>query len=90
MSSYKIEELKDISVEFRESEFVSILGPSGCGKSTLLNIIGGLDGYSFGTMSIDGISTKEFSDNHWDSYRYSNIVLYTIPLLPKLKFIWKK
>ena len=48
MSSYKIEALKDITVEFRESEFVSILGPSGCGKSTLLNIIGGLDKYSFG------------------------------------------
>ena len=39
----KVEALKGISVEFRKSEFVSILGPSGCGKTTLLNIIGGLD-----------------------------------------------
>lgn len=31
-----------IDIEFRESEFVSILGQSGCGKTTLLNIIGGL------------------------------------------------
>jgi putative ABC transport system permease protein len=86
MPSYKIEALKDISIEFRESEFVSILGPSGCGKSTLLNIIGGLDRYSFGSMSIDGISTKEFSDNHWDSYRNSTIgfVFQGYNLIPHL------
>lgn len=35
-----VEALKDVSLQFRESEFVSILGPSGCGKTTLLNIIG--------------------------------------------------
>ena len=32
--------LNGIDIQFRESEFVSILGPSGCGKTTLLNIIG--------------------------------------------------
>ena len=42
----KIEALKGIDIEFRKSEFVSILGPSGCGKTTLLNIIGGLDRYT--------------------------------------------
>ena len=39
----KVEALKGISLQFRKSEFVSILGQSGCGKTTLLNIIGGLD-----------------------------------------------
>ena len=38
--------LKGINIEFRKSEFVSILGQSGCGKTTLLNIIGGLDRYT--------------------------------------------
>lgn len=42
----KVEALKGIDIEFRKSEFVSILGPSGCGKTTLLNIIGGLDRYT--------------------------------------------
>ena len=42
----KVEALKGINIEFRESEFVSILGQSGCGKTTLLNIIGGLDRYT--------------------------------------------
>ena len=61
--------LKGVDLEFRPSEFVSILGQSGCGKTTLLNIIGGLDRYTDGDMSIDGISTKHYSDVDWDSYR---------------------
>lgn len=61
--------LTGISLSFRDSEFVSILGPSGSGKTTLLNIIGGLDHYSSGDLSIDGISTKNFSDRDWDNYR---------------------
>ncbi|MGN0806711.1 MAG: ATP-binding cassette domain-containing protein, partial [Candidatus Coproplasma sp.] len=46
--------LKGISVNFRRSEFVSILGPSGCGKTTFLNIIGGLDKYTSGDLQIEG------------------------------------
>lgn len=49
----KVEALKGIDIEFRKSEFVSILGPSGCGKTTLLNIIGGLDRYTNGDLSIN-------------------------------------
>ncbi len=65
--------LKDINIEFRKNEFVSILGPSGCGKTTLLNIIGGLDRYTSGDLSINGKSTKEFKDTDWDSYRNHSI-----------------
>ncbi len=61
--------LQGIDLEFRASEFVSILGPSGCGKTTMLNIIGGLDRYTDGDLSIDGISTKHYSDVDWDAYR---------------------
>ena len=46
--------LKGVSVEFRKSEFISILGQSGCGKTTLLNIIGGLDRYTSGELYIGG------------------------------------
>ena len=45
--------LKGIDIEFRDSEFVSILGQSGCGKTTLLNIIGGLDRYTSGDLIIN-------------------------------------
>ena len=46
----KVHALKGVDVEFRKSEFVSILGPRGCGKTTLLNIVGGLDRYSCFTV----------------------------------------
>ena len=61
--------LDKVSVNFRESEFASILGPSGSGKTTLLNIIGGLDQYTSGNLVINEVSTKNFGDRDWDSYR---------------------
>ena len=64
-----VQVLKGISIEFRKSEFVSILGQSGCGKTTLLNIIGGLDRYTSGDLVINGKSTKKFKDKDWDAYR---------------------
>ena len=69
----KVEALKGINIEFRKSEFVSILGQSGCGKTTLLNIIGGLDRYTKGDLIINGKSTKEFKDKDWDAYRNYSI-----------------
>lgn len=68
-----VEVLKGISIEFRKSEFVSILGPSGSGKTTLLNIIGGLDRYNNGDLVINDQSTKEFNDSDWDAYRNRSI-----------------
>ena len=65
----KVQALKGIDLEFRKSEFVSILGQSGCGKTTLLNIIGGLDRYTSGDLIINKKSTKKFKDKDWDAYR---------------------
>lgn len=65
--------LNDVSINFRESEFVSILGPSGCGKTTMLNIIGGLDRYTSGDLIINGRSTKTFKDKNWDTYRNHSV-----------------
>ena len=65
--------LDGVSINFRKSEFVSILGPSGSGKTTLLNIIGGLDHYTHGDIIIDGISTKKYEDRDWDAYRNHRI-----------------
>lgn len=61
--------LNSVSVSFRDNEFVSVLGPSGSGKTTLLNIIGGLDSYDTGDLIINGVSTKEYKDRQWDTYR---------------------
>ncbi len=61
--------LDNVSINFRECEFVSILGPSGSGKTTLLNIIGGLDKYTSGDLKINNVSTKKYKDKDWDTYR---------------------
>ena len=63
----KTNALKGVSIDMRKAEFVCILGPSGCGKTTLLNIIGGLDRYSSGDLIINGKSTKNFTDEDWDT-----------------------
>ncbi|KRO09352.1 peptide ABC transporter ATPase [Paucilactobacillus hokkaidonensis] len=63
----------DVSVDFRQQEFVAILGPSGSGKTTMLNIIGGLDRYDSGDLLIKGKSTKNFKDSDWDAYRNNSV-----------------
>ena len=76
--------LRGVDLQFRESEFVSILGPSGCGKTTLLNIIGGLDQYTTGDLVIRGRSTKDFKDRDWDAYRNHSVgfVFQSYNLIP--------
>ena len=65
--------LRGVTLTLRDAEFVSILGPSGCGKTTLLNIIGGLDQYTSGELSVDGKSTRRFTDADWDAYRNHSV-----------------
>ena len=76
--------LQEVSLQFRKSEFVSILGPSGCGKTTMLNIIGGLDQYTDGDLVIGGVSTKNYKDRDWDGYRNHSVgfVFQSYNLIP--------
>lgn len=76
--------LDDVSLNFRDNEFVSILGPSGSGKTTLLNIIGGLDRYDKGDLIINNVSTKKYKDRDWDSYRNHTVgfVFQSYNLIP--------
>lgn len=91
---YRVEEesvlaLNNVSIEFRKNEFVSILGPSGCGKTTLLNIVGGLDRYTSGDIQIDNVSTKEYDDVDWDTYRNRRIgfVFQSYNLIPHMNIL---
>ncbi|WP_165171351.1 ATP-binding cassette domain-containing protein [Adlercreutzia sp. ZJ242] len=76
--------LDDVSVSFRDNEFVAILGPSGSGKTTMLNIVGGLDHYDTGDLIIDGISTKQYKDRDWDTFRNNRVgfVFQSYNLIP--------
>ena len=76
--------LDNVTLAFRDSEFVAILGPSGSGKTTMLNVIGGLDHFDSGDLLIDGISTKDFRDRDWDAYRNNRIgfVFQSYNLIP--------
>ena len=61
--------LNNISIKFPEKGLVFLLGKSGSGKSTLLNLLGGLDKYDSGEIIIKGVSSKDFKQSHFDSYR---------------------
>ena len=83
-SNSAVQALKGITLNFRATEFVSILGPSGCGKTTLLNIIGGLDRYTDGNLVINGRSTRKYQDKDWDTYRNHSVgfVFQSYNLIP--------
>lgn len=61
--------LDKISLRFPDKGMIFLLGKSGSGKSTLLNLLGGLDRYDSGEIIIKGVSSKDFKQKHFDSYR---------------------
>lgn len=87
--NFKQKALDNVSISFRENEFVSILGPSGSGKTTLLNIVGGLDNYTSGDLIINGVSTKKYNDRDWDTYRNHKVgfVFQNYNLIPHQSII---
>ena len=70
--SNEIHVLNDISLEFEDKGFVTILGPSGSGKSTLLNVIGGLDNAK-GKICYEDLDLNKISIAKMDEYRNKNI-----------------
>ncbi|WP_307975386.1 ABC transporter ATP-binding protein/permease [uncultured Parolsenella sp.] len=76
--------LDGVSITFRESEFVAVLGPSGSGKTTFLNILGGFDHADSGDIVVNGVSTKDYTDADWDTYRNHRIgfVFQSYNLIP--------
>ena len=81
-----VEVLKDVSVQIKEGEFISIMGPSGSGKSTLLYLIGGLDKPTSGSLKIKGKELFTMNDNDSSIMRRRDIgfVFQFYNLIPNL------
>ncbi len=84
LPNFEVRALDDVTISFRQNEFVSVLGPSGSGKTTLLNLVGGLDQYTSGDLIINGKSTKTFKEREWDVYRNHRVgfVFQSYNLIP--------
>ena len=73
--SNEIHVINDISLELPEKGMVAIFGKSGCGKTTLLNVIGGLDKFHSGSVSIKGENISGNADvlrNKYIGYIFQN------------------
>lgn len=78
--------LKGLSTGVEKGELCVLLGPSGSGKSTLLNIIGGIESYDAGSISIDGVPMKNLSEKALTMYRREHLgyVFQFYNLIPNL------
>ena len=81
-----VEVLKDINLEIKKGEFVSLMGKSGSGKSTLLYLIGGLDLPTTGTIEINGVDINKLNDKKKSKMRREDIgfVFQFYNLIPNL------
>ncbi len=77
--------LDGVTLKFPENGMVFLLGKSGSGKSTLLNLLGGLDVYDDGEIIIKGVSSKDFDQSRFDSYRntYVGFIFQEYNILPE-------
>ncbi len=69
----RVEVLKAIELKVSKGEVLSVVGPSGAGKSTLLNLIGCLDNFEMGKLSIMGHDISELSIDELSTFRNSHI-----------------
>lgn len=89
LGNEKVHALKNINLDIKEGDFISIIGPSGSGKSTLMNIIGLLDNNYKGKYILDGKDISKLTDDELSFIRSKNIgfVFQHFNLLPKLTAI---
>ncbi|MBO3754848.1 MAG: ABC transporter ATP-binding protein [Candidatus Brockarchaeota archaeon] len=79
-----VEALREVNLEVKEGEFLSVLGPSGSGKSTLLNLIGALDKPTGGKLFIENIDVSALNDNQLADLRMKiGFVFQFFNLIPR-------
>ncbi|MBR2563481.1 MAG: ABC transporter ATP-binding protein [Paenibacillus sp.] len=81
--------LKDINLQLKKGEFVSIMGPSGSGKSTLLYNISGMDQITAGSVFFNGKQISAFPEKELASLRLTKMgfIFQNIHLLKNLNLL---
>ncbi len=81
--------LRDINLDIRAGEFLSVMGPSGSGKSTLMNILGCLDVPTSGKYFLDGEDVSQLDRDRQADVRNRKIgfVFQGFNLLPRMNAI---
>jgi putative ABC transport system ATP-binding protein len=81
--------LKDVTLQVRRGEFISVVGPSGSGKSTLLNMVTGVDRPTSGEVFVGGEAVHELSENQLARWRGRNVgvIFQFFQLLPTLTVV---
>ena len=70
-NTFKI--LKDINLDVKEGEFLSIMGPSGAGKTTLLNILSTVDNPTSGKVYYENQNISKMNNKQLSKFRRDNI-----------------
>ena len=86
MGDEQMHVLKDVDLEIREGEYLSVLGPSGSGKSTLMNIIGCLDVATSGEYILRDHVIEDMTEAELADIRSHDVgfVFQNSQLLPRL------
>jgi len=89
LGEVKVQALKNVNLEVKEKEHISIMGPSGSGKTTLLNIIGCLDKPTEGEYFLEGINISQLDDDQLSEIRNKKIgfIFQNYNLIPQLNVI---
>ena len=74
------EVLKNIDLDVKDGEFLTLLGPSGCGKTTLLRLLSGFETPNFGSILINGKDVTTLAPEK----RHINMVFQSYALFPHM------
>ncbi|MDL2236902.1 ABC transporter ATP-binding protein [Christensenellaceae bacterium OttesenSCG-928-K19] len=85
MGQEQLHVLKDVCLEVRRGEYLTILGPSGSGKSTLMNIIGCMDNLDTGSYQFEDIAVHKCNDNEltWLRNKKIGFIFQKYHLIPQ-------